>query len=162
QAALRELIAGAEETGRPFSLCLVDVDDFKTVNDAYGHPAGDEALVFIADLLGKLEHAEAFRFGGDEFAVLIGADDTAAHKALDALQQRLTTLEVGPAGQVTISAGIASYPVHAADLDELQRAADGALYWSKRHGKNQSRLYSPSVVRIYSRAQLERETERQA
>jgi diguanylate cyclase (GGDEF)-like protein len=162
QAALREMIARAEEAGRPFSLCLVDVDDFKSVNDAYGHPAGDEALVFIAELIGRLDNAEAFRFGGDEFAVLIEADDAAAYKALDAIQQRLTTLEVGPAGQVTISAGIASYPVHATDLDELQRAADGALYWSKRHGKNQSCLYSPSVVRIYSRAQLERETERQA
>jgi putative nucleotidyltransferase with HDIG domain len=63
---------------------------------------------------------------------------------------------------VTISVGIASYPTHADDAETLQRTADGALYWSKQHGKNRSCLYSPSVVRIYSREELQRETERTA
>ena len=63
---------------------------------------------------------------------------------------------------MTISVGIASFPAHADSAEELQRTADGALYWSKQHGKNRSCLYSPSLVRIYSPDELERETERNA
>jgi putative nucleotidyltransferase with HDIG domain len=63
---------------------------------------------------------------------------------------------------VTITVGIASFPGHAADADELQRVADGALYWAKRHGKNRSCVYSPSVVRIYSPNELTEQAERHA
>ncbi|HZD87718.1 MAG TPA: HD domain-containing phosphohydrolase, partial [Gaiellaceae bacterium] len=62
----------------------------------------------------------------------------------------------------TISTGIATFPTHATSLDELQRTADGALYWSKAHGKNRACLYSPTTVRIMTPQELERETERNA
>jgi diguanylate cyclase (GGDEF)-like protein len=159
---LHDGIAAAERSGKPFSLCLVDVDDFKRVNDTYGHAAGDEVLVRIAGLLGSAERAEAFRFGGDEFAVIFERDEISAYRELEEIQQQLVALEASPAGPVTISAGIATFPSHADDADELQRRADGALYWSKEHGKGRACLYSPSVVRIYSRDALERETERSA
>ncbi|HSC51608.1 MAG TPA: diguanylate cyclase [Gaiellaceae bacterium] len=163
QAALHDRISESERTGKPFSLCLIDVDDFKGVNDAYGHAAGDDLLVLLGKLLGSTEHAEAFRFGGDEFAIIFRRDEISAYRQLEELQRQLLHAEAAsPTGHVTISAGIATFPSHAPDADELQRRADGALYWSKEHGKNRSCLYSPSVVRIYSRDALERETERSA
>jgi diguanylate cyclase (GGDEF)-like protein len=163
QAALHDRIAESERTGKPFSLCLIDVDDFKSVNDSYGHAAGDDLLVLIGKLLSSTDHAEAFRFGGDEFAIVFRRDEISAYRQLEELQRQLVQAEAAsPTGPVTISAGIATFPSHAEDADELQRRADGALYWSKEHGKNRSCLYSPSVVRIYSRDALERETERSA
>jgi len=162
QAALHDRIGEAERTGEPFSLCLLDVDDFKDVNDSYGHAAGDAVLVRLGELLGSAEQAEAFRFGGDEFAVIFSRDEIGAYRQLEEIQRQLVETDAFPGGPVTISAGIATFPSHAQDADELQRRADGALYWSKEHGKNRSCLYSPSVVRIYSRDALERETERSA
>jgi diguanylate cyclase (GGDEF)-like protein len=162
QAALRERVAESERSGEPFSLCLVDVDNFKQVNDVYGHPAGDDVLVLIGDMLGAADHAEAFRFGGDEFAVLCSLDEMSAYRQLERIQNGLAQIAASPAGPVTISVGIASFPHHARSPEELQKTADGALYWSKQHGKNRSCLYSPSVVRIYSPDELERETERNA
>jgi diguanylate cyclase (GGDEF)-like protein len=162
QAALHDRIGEAERTGEPFSLCLLDVDDFKDVNDGYGHAAGDAVLVRLGELLGAAEQAEAFRFGGDEFAVIFSRDEIGAYRELEEIQQQLVQADASPGGPVTISAGIATFPSHAQDADELQRRADGALYWSKEHGKNRSCLYSPSVVRVYSRDALERETERSA
>jgi diguanylate cyclase (GGDEF)-like protein len=162
QAALRERVAESERTGEPFSLCVVDVDNFKHVNDVYGHPVGDEVLVLIGEMLGAAGHAAAFRFGGDEFAVLFSLDEMSAYRELERVQHALALIDASPAGPVTISVGIASFPAHADGPAELQRTADGALYWSKQHGKNRSCLYSPSVVRIYSPDELERETERNA
>jgi diguanylate cyclase (GGDEF)-like protein len=163
QAALHDRIDDAQQTGEPFSLCLLDVDDFKGVNDTYGHAAGDDVLVLLGELLRSADHAEAFRFGGDEFAIIFRRDEISAYRQLEEIQKELVQREAAsPAGPVTISAGIATFPSHADDADELQRRADGALYWSKEHGKNRSCLYSPSVVRIYSRDAIERETERNA
>jgi diguanylate cyclase (GGDEF)-like protein len=155
------MIDEAARSGKSFSLALVDVDDFKQVNDVYGHPAGDDALVLIADMLDSVDHAQAFRFGGDEFALLVSLDEMSTYRRMEELQQRLAGSEQ-PAGPITISVGIASYPQHGKSADELQHVADSALYWSKRHGKNRSCLYSPSVVRIYSPGELSREAERSA
>ena len=162
QATLRELIAESDRTGKPFSLALIDVDNFKPVNDTYGHPAGDDVLILLSEMLGSVEHAQAFRFGGDEFAMLFSLDEIRSYGAIEQIQHRLGLVETLPAGPVTISTGIASYPTHASSAEELQRTADGALYWAKQHGKNRSCLYSPSVVRIYSPEELQRETERNA
>ncbi|HXY84041.1 MAG TPA: diguanylate cyclase [Gaiellaceae bacterium] len=161
QAALREQLEDARRTGTPLALCLVDVDNFKHINDINGHPAGDEVLVLLAKLLAKPEHSHAFRFGGDEFAVLFSLDEMSAYRQIDMIQRELGQTDL-PTGPVTISAGIASFPQHAGAVEDLQKTADGALYWSKHHGKNRSCIYSPGVVRIYSSEELERETERTA
>jgi diguanylate cyclase (GGDEF)-like protein len=161
QAGLRELIAASEATGAPFSLALLDVDDFKRVNDSYGHPTGDDLLVQLAGLLERIEGAQAFRFGGDEFAILFELDEMSSFRAVEQVQHQVAALPT-PGGAVTISVGIATFPSHADSAEELQRTADGALYWSKHHGKNRSCLYSPSVVRVFSTEELELATEREA
>jgi diguanylate cyclase (GGDEF)-like protein len=162
QAALRERISESKRTGRPFSLCLIDVDNFKHVNDTYGHPMGDDVLVKLSGLLEAVDHGEAFRFGGDEFAVLVTLDELSAYRELERVQQQLALVEASPEGAVTISTGIATFPSHAEDAEALQRTADGALYWSKAHGKNRACLYSPSLVRIMTPHEIELEVERNA
>jgi HD-GYP domain-containing protein (c-di-GMP phosphodiesterase class II) len=117
--------------------------------------------VQLAALLEEIGGAQAFRFGGDEFAMLCELDEMSSFRAVERLQQQVAALPM-PGGPVTISVGIATYPSHADSAEELQRTADGALYWSKHHGKNRSCLYSPSVVRVFSTEELERATERDA
>jgi diguanylate cyclase (GGDEF)-like protein len=162
QAALREHVAWSDKAKTPFALCLLDVDNFKSLNDAFGHPVGDEVLVRLSALLDELEPAQAFRFGGDEFAVLVRLDDVGAYQLFEQVQAALIGSEICPGRPVTISTGIAAYPQHAVEVEELQRLADAALYWSKGHGKNRSCLYTPSVVRVYSHDELQLAAERTA
>ena len=159
QAALRERIGEAERVGHEFSLCIVDVDDFKRINDTYGHQVGDDVLVALAEILREARDGAAYRCGGDEFALMFSGDGTGAFERITDVQEAVAGLGLTP---VTISVGIASYPSQADDADGLQRMADGALYWSKHHGKNRSFVYSPKVVRIHSAKELEWETERMA
>src|SRR5215203_1243334 len=109
---LEREIADSSAQGYPLSLCLVDIDDFKRINDRFGHPAGDKVLAQLATNL--RQGGEAFRLGGDEFAVLLpGRDEDGARIAAEAIIQRIATAELppaGPAGAVRISAGIATMP----------------------------------------------------
>jgi diguanylate cyclase (GGDEF)-like protein/putative nucleotidyltransferase with HDIG domain len=130
---------------RPLALCLVDVDDFKRINDRFGHPAGDRVLSQVAARLRQT--GEAFRLGGDEFAVLLpGCRLREAVTAAESIIDRIATLDFGQMGGITVSAGIALAPEHARDRDELLKLVDSALYWAKEYGKNRSRVYQPDVV----------------
>jgi diguanylate cyclase (GGDEF)-like protein len=136
---LRELDR-ADEDLVPVSLCLLDLDDFKPVNDTYGHAAGDQVLAAVGACL--RHGGEAFRLGGDEFAlVLARLDGRDAAQAARAVLRRLGEIE-SPGGPVTFSAGLATYPNDASDLTGLQRVADVALYRAKRRGKNQLEIAS--------------------
>jgi diguanylate cyclase (GGDEF)-like protein len=142
----RELVA-AEEEGLPLSLCLIDVDDFKRINDSYGHPAGDRVLSQVATRL--RQGGEAFRLGGDEFALLLtDHDEPTAVEAATSIVERLRTMELEHSESVTVSAGVATFPVQGVGRDELIRLADSALYWAKEHGKNRVRVYRPEVVEL--------------
>jgi diguanylate cyclase (GGDEF)-like protein len=137
----------AEEKGHPLSLCLVDIDDFKRINDRFGHPAGDGVLGQVGKRL--RQGGEAFRLGGDEFAVLLPTlNGQQAYTAAASIIDRIAVLELDHIGSVTVSAGVATYPVQGVARDELIRLADSALYWAKEHGKNQVRLYRPDVVEL--------------
>ena len=147
---LERELADSREQSYPLSLCLVDIDDFKRINDRYGHPGGDKVLAQLATRL--RQGGEAFRLGGDEFAILLpGRDEDGAKLAAEAIVQRIASVELapaGPAGCVTVSAGIATMPDEAISRDELIRRADSALYWAKEYGKDQVRVYRPDVVEI--------------
>src|SRR5207253_6101925 len=142
----RELL-NAEEQHSPLTLCFVDVDDFKTINDRFGHPSGDRVLSQVA---GKLRQGgEAFRRGGDEFALLlVDHDQSMALEAASSVVERIGALDLDHIGGVTVSAGLATFPVQGHGRDELIRLADSALYWAKEHGKNRVRLYRPDVVEL--------------
>ncbi len=142
----RELLR-AEEERVPLTLCFVDIDDFKRINDRFGHPSGDRVLSQVA---GRLRQGgEAFRLGGDEFALLLADHDEAtALTAANSVVERIASLDLEHVGHATVSAGLATFPVQGHGRDELIRLADSALYWAKEHGKNRVRLYRPAVVEL--------------
>ena len=142
----RELL-NAEEQARPLTLCLVDIDDFKRINDRFGHPSGDRVLSQIATRL--RQGGEAFRLGGDEFALLLADhDESTALTAAESIVERISTVDFDHIGQVTVSAGLATFPVQGHGRDELIRLADSAMYWAKEHGKNRVRFYRPDIVEL--------------
>jgi diguanylate cyclase (GGDEF)-like protein/putative nucleotidyltransferase with HDIG domain len=131
----------------PLTLCFIDVDDFKRINDRFGHPAGDRVLSHLAARLRQT--GEAFRLGGDEFALLLpGYGESAALTAASSVVERISALDLEQVGPVTVSAGVAISPQHAAERDELIRLADSALYWAKEYGKNRVRAYRPDVIEL--------------
>jgi len=137
----------ANERRLPLTLCFIDVDDFKRINDRFGHPAGDRVLSQIAARLRQT--GEAFRLGGDEFALLLpGYAESAALTAASSVVERISALELDQIGPVTVSAGVAISPQHATERDELIRLADSALYWAKEYGKNRVRGYRPDVIEL--------------
>jgi diguanylate cyclase (GGDEF)-like protein len=137
---LQRELTQAEHDGKTLSLCLVDIDDFKRINDRYGHPVGDRVLGQVASRL--RQGGESFRLGGDEFAVLLpGLDERAAISVARSIVERVGTVEIEQVGSVTVSAGVAAYPAQGVGRDELIRLADSALYWAKEDGKNRARTY---------------------
>lgn len=124
----------------PLSLILVDIDDFKSINDELGHAAGDETLREIAQLLMKLSRGVNVlcRYGGDEFAVLLVETSRAgALQYAERIRQALADHPLSHGRRVTASFGVASLPEDVdATTEDLVRAADEALYLAKRTGKN--------------------------
>lgn len=158
----RSEIQRAKRYGRTVSLLILDVDDFKRFNDAYGHLAGDNLLRSVAEVLAanirrsdatpSYEVDIACRYGGEEFALIL--PEAAAFGGRAAAERIRTTIETQGALVVaerirrqieaqrqgslplTVSIGVASYPEHGVDLDTLLRMADDAMYAAKRQGKN--------------------------
>ena len=135
-------IARAMRHQRPLSLCIVDVDLFKPVNDRYGHISGDEVLRRIAGLLRGHARSDdlAARIGGEEFALLLSeCDATAATAFAERLREAVaaTTFVLGGEPQrITISIGIAELAPERAERTALMAAADAALYRAKDEGRN--------------------------
>jgi diguanylate cyclase (GGDEF)-like protein/putative nucleotidyltransferase with HDIG domain len=130
-----------EQTGQggTFSVVLVDIDDFKQINDLYGHQTGDDALRFVADALRRAVRGNdnVFRVGGEEFCVVLPALGHAdAYQVAERLRRNVSAIVSGL--PVTVSLGVASYPAHGRHRDELLTQADAALYASKRAGKNRT------------------------
>jgi diguanylate cyclase (GGDEF)-like protein len=122
-------VGRAVRYGRIFGLVLCDLDGFKELNDRFGHPAGDEALIAFGRTLQRAlrKGDEAFRIGGDEFALLLA--EATEHDAREVVGRIIASLE-----GVRVSFGVASCPEHATDAQTLFRLADDALYEAKRNG----------------------------
>lgn len=142
-------LEGARRSGRRVALFFLDLDEFKTVNDLFGHRMGDAVLRQVAGAVGgQLRQGEFFaRLGGDEFALVVDAAD---EPSLRALAERLMralggfTVALGEVRlTITVSMGIAVSPEHAKDAQELVAHADAAMYQAKDAGKNTWRLYQP-------------------
>ena len=137
----------AQSEGFALTLCLLDIDNFKQINDRYGHPIGDKVLAQVAARL--RQGGEAFRLGGDEFALLLARRDE--HEGLSiarSIIERMNETEVDLGEVISMSAGVATYPQHGVERSELVRVADTALYAAKEQGKNTVRVYRPDVIEI--------------
>ena len=130
------------QTNQPLSLLLVDVDNFKEINDQAGHQGGDQALQTIADVLRNKTRSSDFvaRYGGDEFAIILpqcpmeGATALATRVRDAVARERLCLPPIRMS--VSIGVGVAKWPDRPATADELVRFADGQLYAAKRSGRD--------------------------
>jgi diguanylate cyclase (GGDEF)-like protein len=137
------LIAGAKRSGKQLAVLAVDLDDFKAVNDRYGHAAGDAVLVTSAERMKQLlrESDVVARFGGDEFIIVLGQVDDAkaarevASRVVESLCQPIP-LAGGETAHIGASVGIAMCCAGSETLNDLLRKADAALYAAKRDGKS--------------------------
>lgn len=138
--------------GAAFSLAIFDLDQFKQINDRYGHPVGDRVLKAFADALPASirKHDVVGRYGGEEFALLMPqtGKETAvrvAERVRRELEARGVAVE-GKRIEVTVSGGIASYGIDGQDWDALLTAADDALYEAKHAGRNRICAAKPPAV----------------
>jgi diguanylate cyclase (GGDEF)-like protein len=133
-------IARGDRSGRAFCLLMLDLDDLKSVNDRFGHIAGDQVLRSVADIVrgGVRKIDVAARYGGDEFVALLPETDPTGGWVL-AEKIRFAVAEQGMPGidpAPTVSVGVVSYPADGRSADALLVSADRAMYASKRGGKN--------------------------
>jgi diguanylate cyclase (GGDEF)-like protein len=146
---LHNELSRAERYQRPLSLVLADIDHFKSINDTYGHLAGDHVIKAVAAKL-TMEVRESdyvARYGGEEFAmILTETDSEQAEIAAERLRSEIAGLNLSIAGNSispTMSFGISSLPTNPKiDINELINRADKALYRAKGNGRNQCCTYS--------------------
>jgi len=137
----------AARFGRPLTLLLLDLDHFKLVNDVYGHQRGDAILVELAGRVrGQVRDVDTVaRYGGEEFVIILPeTDEEGAAQAAERIRAAVGRRPFGEPGEVplevTVSVGVAVFPVHAAGSTALLRRADQALYTAKREGRDTWRL----------------------
>src|SRR5262245_13936174 len=158
-ATLDREVERARRFGTPLGLIMLDLDDFKRVNDDYGHQQGDEVLALVAGVLRDeiRELDTAARYGGEELAVILPQTDAAGAALLaERMRAALESLHVPRMGgrgrlSVTASLGVAAMPESAQDRDGLIAAADAALYAAKRAGKNRTERADMAVAEPSSR-----------
>jgi len=125
--------------GHPFSLLMIDIDNFKNLNDSFGHDAGDDAIRRISKVLreGTRGIDLAARIGGEEFGVLlVETKQQGAVEVAERLRLAIKSLELTSATQITASFGVAECPIDAQTASDILKAADVALYEAKRAGRD--------------------------
>jgi diguanylate cyclase (GGDEF)-like protein len=142
--------------GHPMGCLMVDIDNFKSINDRFGHSTGDAVLKHVAGVLLRLarETDHVCRYGGEEFCVLlphVSADG--AKQAAERYRQAVAALSFANVS-VTVSLGCSSREAGATSIEEFLEQADQALYTAKRLGRNQVIVYTPDVDRLAAGAQI--------
>ena len=145
QEALAKEVHRSARAGREFALAMLDIDNFKRINDTFGHPVGDEILKGLVDemMTNARDTDVVARYGGEEFAIIFA--DTPAASARDAgnrmrelvAKREIIVPSIGRTLRVTMSIGVAVYPHDGATTTDLVARADAALYFAKKNGKNQ-------------------------
>ncbi|MCK5617941.1 MAG: GGDEF domain-containing protein, partial [Candidatus Krumholzibacteria bacterium] len=146
-------IERATRSGNEVSMLVIDLDDFKRVNDELGHKKGDEALSNVADLIrNNLRKVDLpFRYGGEEFVILLpGTSEFESVHTAERLRRVVAEFTGfknlhGQTRTITVSVGVSVYPDTAASADELFEQADSAMFRAKRLGKNRVVLYKPGM-----------------
>jgi diguanylate cyclase (GGDEF)-like protein/PAS domain S-box-containing protein len=142
-ATFERELSGAKRKDYPIMIMMMDIDHFKTINDTYGHKAGDQVLITLADLLLSMfrQNDIVCRYGGDEFLVIMPESSLeGAQYRAEILRQDFAALSIQYGDMIlhaTISIGIAGYPQHGDTLDAIIQSADVAIYAAKEAGRNQ-------------------------
>ncbi len=154
-AQLEDELARARRFERPVPLLMLDIDHFKTVNDTYGHLAGDAVLKGLGELLTRQARAidRVCRYGGEEITVILPETDldtaaNAAERLRVAVEAQPFNIDAGSPLRITVSIGVASWPAHADSAQALVAAADAALYAAKEGGRNRVIRYEPAPGRL--------------
>ena len=140
QSTLSREVSRTQRHNHTLSLLIIDLDFLKTVNDRFGHPAGDTVIRNVAETIqGTCRDIDfAARYGGEEFVVILPETDLGgAIQVAERIRQSIEATDVGVVGRVTASVGVANHPVNATSKEDLIRVADQALYVAKNGGRNQ-------------------------
>ena len=151
EETMRAEVERAKRTKRPMCLLVCDLDHFKLVNDRFGHPTGDSALVRVGQLLSatRREIDPVARTGGEEFALILPETGSSeGYVVAERLRLAVKEAFAEEAVPLTVSIGVASYPAEGRDPDALIEAADQALYAAKEMGRNRSVVFSEEVSLI--------------
>jgi diguanylate cyclase (GGDEF)-like protein len=147
QMQFRQTLASANRFDRPFSVLMLDLDRFKDVNDTFGHQRGDAILIEFAQRVGAaLREIDTFvRYGGEEFVCLLAETDiSGARTTAEKIRQTIASDPFTAVGEdpvsVTVSIGVACYPLHGSGYQSLIEAADQALYRAKEDGRDRVRV----------------------
>lgn len=143
--SLDKVLKAWSSEGRLFSLLVLDVDYFKSINDTYGHQMGDETLKMIAETICAVVRKNdfCFRYGGEEFVLLLpDTDSLSAYNVAEKLRRKVEKTSFIPGKIITVSIGLSEYPTQTDSLTELFRLADSALYTSKVEGRNRITISS--------------------
>jgi diguanylate cyclase (GGDEF)-like protein len=141
---LRAELTRATRSHGSIGVLMLDIDDFKRVNDVHGHGTGDQVLVALADVLrGSIRLSDVVcRLGGEEFGIIMSSCDAGdAMRLAQRLLERMESKSFEPAGSLTLSIGIAEGPDHATNPRELVACAEAAMMTAKARGKNQGVLF---------------------
>lgn len=128
------------------AIIFVDLDDFKFINDTYGHDVGDDVLRFVGSVISSTSENNGFggRYGGDEFLMFLESEDiaeAAADKILKGLSKEFKVRGSGDILNIKCSIGISKFPEHDTEVDGLIKKADDAMYYIKKNGKNRYNVY---------------------
>jgi diguanylate cyclase (GGDEF)-like protein len=146
-------IERAMRSGNEVSMLVIDLDDFKRINDEFGHMKGDEALIAVAELIRKnLRKVDLpFRYGGEEFVILLpGTSEFESVHTAERLRRVVAEFDGfkdlhGRTREITVSVGVSVFPNTATTADELFNQADAAMFRAKKLGKNRVVLYKQDM-----------------
>jgi diguanylate cyclase (GGDEF)-like protein len=151
QETLEREIARVHRVRQPVGIMIMDIDNFKLINDTYGHTAGDLMLEALGELLKANIRLEdiACRYGGEEFVVVMpGASLQTANERASIIRARFEALRVTYESyhiHATVSMGVAAYPMHGSTGEEVLIRADRALYRAKQRGRNRVVVYEETI-----------------
>ena len=144
----------AKREQKPFAVMIVDLDHFKSINDRYGHPAGDAVLRLFADIINSVARRSDIigRLGGEEFAIVLPSTTTAEalefSERLHGAIHKAVLKYKGAAIKYTASIGLTEFDTDSEDgIDELLARADLALYQAKQDGRNRTATFNPQLTR---------------
>ena len=161
EESLNRELHRAKRTSRNVSVVMLDLDHFKHFNDTFGHQVGDILLKEVAGVIKSRVRAGdlACRYGGEEFSLIIAEVETeGAHKCVESIREAIKHLSLHNRGQtlgtITVSAGIATYPAHGVNSEDLIRVADEALYRAKKAGRDCIIVYEQleSITKLADKA----------